>query len=190
MKERLEIEHKIEKLSRATQGESLRSRVLIWTAQIDDHLAEMIKRFLKPPRKSDDDELFRPLAPLESFSARISAAYRLGLIADYDAKAFDMLRKIRNFCAHRVESFFMDKDPIKSWMKEFVEFTCHDPSRWETIGGILCPSTDDDCFAACCLTHLFSLELTLLKLEPTQDKFVHDFLGWNKKNEEDAQPAH
>src|SRR5215216_1518415 len=81
------------------QRESDRGCALIVASWVDDALTDFLKAYLVQDAKIIDD-LFRPMGPLGSFSAKISMAYLRGLI---DRTMFDNLntiREVRNDFAH------------------------------------------------------------------------------------------
>lgn len=169
----------------AAEGESVRSKVILFATQIDECLKALLRKQFKPMRakREKDDELFRTFAPLGSFAARIATAYRLGLVSRAEADAFDVLREIRNDCAHKIVAFRFEDSPYKEGIARFVELTCSDTSRAVFLGGLACPQTDEDCLIWCCITHIIYLHKTLEKITPAQDVFVTDLLGWNKSGQ-------
>jgi hypothetical protein len=66
---------RVQEVFDALKTESQRGKILILAAHVDDVLAQMLKRFLKPPRKKEE-KLFSVMGPLGSFAARIEMAYR------------------------------------------------------------------------------------------------------------------
>jgi hypothetical protein len=88
--------------------ESARGEVLISATMLDDLLAQSIKA-----RLLDHDDATNLLdgfnAPLGTFSARILAAFALGIISEREYKDLDTLRKIRNKFAHNVHVSFEDQ---------------------------------------------------------------------------------
>jgi DNA-binding MltR family transcriptional regulator len=165
------IQKRVEDLVKALSEESMRGKILILTTQIDDLLQEMLKRVLKPARRKNDDELFRPLGPLDSFSSRVAMAYRLGLICESDADALDLLRKIRNDCAHTKTPFSLETEPHLGRFLEFTKLTCQKDYLFLCIGGVICPQTTEDWVIMVCICHIVYMEATLEKLEQTPDKF-------------------
>src|SRR4030095_2021211 len=91
----------VERLLKAAEGESHRAKIILFATQIDETLKDLLTKFWKPQRakKERDDEMFLTCAPLSTFAGRISMAYRLGLISQDDAEAFDILSGIRTDCA-------------------------------------------------------------------------------------------
>lgn len=80
-----------------------RSSVIVSAAYVDELLEYLIKCFLTfTPNEKEDNELFLGYGPLSSFSSKILLSYRLGLISDYEYKALQVIRKIRNAFAHDI----------------------------------------------------------------------------------------
>ena len=84
-------------LQLATEGE--RAAVVMGAARIDFGLEKLLKTVMRHD-SGGTDNLFDPDRPLGTFSAKISLAYRLGLVNDNFERALQMLRKIRNDFAH------------------------------------------------------------------------------------------
>ena len=118
-----------ENLQKATEGESPRAKIILFATQIDEALRELLVKFLKPPRRANEDDLLGRFRALSSFSARIALAYRVGLISKDDAEAFDILRGIRNDCAHKIVEFSLGKPPYSNHLKRFASLTTQDPCR-------------------------------------------------------------
>lgn len=76
-----------------------RGAVLLGAARLDYALERLLKAVMHP-HVGGDDNLFDPDRPLGTFSAKISLAYRLGLIEKPVENALQMIRKVRNDFAH------------------------------------------------------------------------------------------
>ena len=112
-----------EKIEKAVEGESPRAKIILFATQIDEMLQELLIKFLKPPRRAKretEDELLGKFKPLSSFNARIALAFRVGLISKDDAEAFDILRDIRNDCAHKIFEFSLSKPPHSDLLRRFT----------------------------------------------------------------------
>ena len=80
-----------------------RGAVLVGVARVDAALERLLQAVLLPsPGRSDS--LFQTDRPLGSFGARISLAYRLGLIETPVERALHTLRRVRNAFAHSSDS--------------------------------------------------------------------------------------
>ena len=51
-------------------------------------------------------------APLGTFATRISAAFAMGLIYDFEFRECERLRKVRNYFAHTIDASFKDEKII------------------------------------------------------------------------------
>ena len=87
--------------------ESDRAAVILGAAKIDSILAQILDRYMLPSLSSND-ELLDGDSPLATYSARINACYRLGLIDPHFAKALHLTRKIRNSFAHEVSGVSLE----------------------------------------------------------------------------------
>jgi hypothetical protein len=87
-------------LATAVNNETDRGAVIIVATLLDDLLATHLQNKMVKLNSEEEDKLFGPDRPLGSFSARIRMAYALGIIDRPAAKKLDILREIRNACAH------------------------------------------------------------------------------------------
>jgi hypothetical protein len=87
-----------------------RTAIIVATSMLEMQLEDLLKAFLQPPRKQDD-ELFRPERPLSTFSAKISLSYRLGVLDSTVCALLDGIRKIRNDFAHDIFSRSLNDPP-------------------------------------------------------------------------------
>ena len=101
---------------------SVRPLIIIGVAKIEQLLLGMLNTFLLPKRvkAKEQDELLEGDTPLGTFSARIKICHRLGLIDETLCATLELLRKIRNLCAHSV-SFDHTKSPVREHLTEFKD---------------------------------------------------------------------
>ena len=86
-----------------------RACAVIAAVTLDDSLKVILQKHLLPARKPKEDGLLGRSGVVDTFSARIELAFRLGLITDKVKDALDDLRDIRNLAAHRARfSFSID----------------------------------------------------------------------------------
>lgn len=91
--------------------ESSRGMVLVSSALLDEHLAECIRARIVDSR--DVDRLTDSFnAPLGTFSARILAAYALGILSEDEFHDLEIVRKVRNEFAHQITTGF-DNQSVK-----------------------------------------------------------------------------
>jgi hypothetical protein len=125
-------------MAESLQKESDRGCVLVVGALLENVLEEHITARLIPKANKDDELMSRSNnSPINSFSAKINLAYRVGLIAANERKIYHQLRELRNVCAHQIEQQDFDKlhfrDRIKNIMRE-SDFV------WETLMKKVTPS--------------------------------------------------
>jgi len=89
-----------EVLGDVVMAETDRGAVILLTTAIEDILARRLRKEMVDLSADEDARMFGPDAPLGSFSARIRLAYALGLIDRPVARMCDLLREMRNACAH------------------------------------------------------------------------------------------
>jgi len=87
--------------------ETDRAAVLLGAAKLDELLLGVLMQFLIP-NPSSKDEFLEPDGPLSTFSARIHAIYRLGIIDNDFARSLHLIRKIRNDFAHEIAGAKLD----------------------------------------------------------------------------------
>ena len=178
----------VERLMKAAEGESQRAKIILFATQIDETLRELLTKFLKPHRakKEKDDEMFRAFAPLSTFASRIALAYRLGLISKDDADAFDILRDIRNDCAHKIFEFALTKPPHSEHLQRFATLTAQDPTRAFMLAALACPKTDEECFIYCCIVHVLYLHEATARIAQCPDVFAKDLVRIKRQFDERA----
>lgn len=96
--------------------ESDRGAVLISATRLEEklellHRAHIAQKVADP--KKVLEELFRPYAPLSSFSAKIQLAFAYGLIEAEDYADLNVLRKIRNDAAHTSVEFSLETNEMR-----------------------------------------------------------------------------
>lgn len=91
--------------------ETERGAALAAAAMIDDQLGKIIDAFLIP-NKGSQALLSGFNAPLGSFSARIAAAYGMGLISEAEYRECELIRKVRNEFAHQIKVSFAKEKVI------------------------------------------------------------------------------
>jgi DNA-binding MltR family transcriptional regulator len=91
-----------------------RTMVIVGSSRIDTLLCDILCSYLLPKRAKakDNDELLEGDRPLSTFSSRIKLCYRLGIIDDSFCDALEILRALRNDCAHAV-TFDAAKSPAR-----------------------------------------------------------------------------
>jgi hypothetical protein len=95
------------------QGETDRGAALVGAALIDLRLSDTLRAFMVSASAAAD-LLDGGTAALGPFSARIKAAFALGLIDDHERGECDLIRKIRNEFAHRSHGVTFEDSRIAS----------------------------------------------------------------------------
>ena len=90
---------------------TMRGLLLICASNVDWMLGLLLRAFLVDDIKIVDQMLTND-GPLASFSARIKAAYCLGLISKPSHDKIHLLRSMRNDAAHNVESIAHVEDRV------------------------------------------------------------------------------
>jgi DNA-binding MltR family transcriptional regulator len=85
------------------KNETDRACVILCGAKIDFLLQQILARYLLPNTGSSD-ELLDSDKPLGTFSSKIHACYRLGIIDSEFARALNIFRKMRNIFAHEMSN--------------------------------------------------------------------------------------
>jgi hypothetical protein len=104
-------DYELTQVFNAVNNESDRSAVVVAASHLSELLRRLIERRLLENRGTRD-LLGGPAAPLQSFSARSSAAFALGLITEDEFRMLNIVRRIRNGFAHDARASFRDKDLV------------------------------------------------------------------------------
>jgi hypothetical protein len=96
------------------EGESDRAAAVLAGAYLDDGLAKLLQMRLIGSKRFKD-ELLGQDRPLGTFSARIKAAYAVGVVSDSGYHDLELIRKIRNTAAHHLVGFSFERAEIVSW---------------------------------------------------------------------------
>lgn len=89
-------------------------------AVLDDKLKSLLLGYLLPPSNRKDDRLLGRNGSINSFSARIQLAHRLGLVSEEVREALDWLRDVRNDAAHQ-QDFHFDQNENKDRIKNIAD---------------------------------------------------------------------
>jgi hypothetical protein len=164
--------------------ESDRACVVLCAAKMDSLLGQILAKFLVPNAGSQD-ELLGAERALGTFSSRIHAAYRLGLIEADLARALHLIRKIRNDFAHDVAGTSFDhgthKDRIRELVAPLTQFTEFHDMKKQNFGSK--PDTAG-CFYVAASTVLARLEVVFHELTPLTSGQARSLIveGWSKND--------
>lgn len=100
-----------------------RPLIIVGASKVDQLLFEILNLYLLPKlvKAKEQDELLEGDAPLATFSARIKACYRLGLIDEKLYIALEKVRKLRNPCAHWI-AVNISKSPIREYVADLRRY--------------------------------------------------------------------
>jgi hypothetical protein len=119
----------------AIGGEDARAAVLVAQAMIEHQLERVLKANLRQPEsKTEEEVLFSDNGLMGSFSEKIWGAYFMKLIGPKTRLDFDLIRKMRNECAHNMNPVDLTEDPLRAYLhglrppaKHDQEFTSRGP---------------------------------------------------------------
>lgn len=93
------------RLQAELRAESPRGIVLVSAAMLEEALRELMLAHLVPNSSTSDPLFDGPMSPFGSFSAKIDAAHRLGLLSHQFCRDLHIIRRIRNEVAHEPKGF-------------------------------------------------------------------------------------
>jgi hypothetical protein len=162
----VELIEEFEEFINQFMEESDRAAVILGASKLEDLLGRLLSRYMVAGY-TDDDPLLKKDGPLGTFSSRIYAAYRLGLIDTEFAKVLHLVRKIRNEFAHEVKDSRLNASPHKERIRELTLFFQHTSlfeevkaSYFSEISG---PPAN---FYAALAILIMRLETIIIKIEP------------------------
>jgi hypothetical protein len=126
--------------------ESDRAVAVLAPAYADALLEDLLRAFLVAGKSADT--LLAVDGALGTFSSRIEVAHALGLIRDATHHDLELLRRIRNDFAHRVDLHSLEEEPAQNRTREFAGFQRWDPppneptSRGRFLFGTFCVVND------------------------------------------------
>jgi len=106
-------------LAKEFAKETDRACVIIAAARADSLLSQILAKHLIPNTASQDELLDSDRA-LGTFSARIQAVFRLGLMDANLTRALQLLRKMRNAFAHESSTANLDQAPHRDRVREII----------------------------------------------------------------------
>jgi hypothetical protein len=106
-------------LLRGMLAEGERASVVVGAARLDLALERLLKWYLLH-HPGGSDNLFDPDRPLGTFSAKISLAFRLGLIDREVELSLQLVRKVRNDFAHSATIATLSESSHASRVRELA----------------------------------------------------------------------
>jgi DNA-binding MltR family transcriptional regulator len=119
------------------QQESDRGCVIFGAAMLEEELESLLRACCRTDPstvKAVIDPLFRGYAPLSTFAAKIQVSYALGFISKDLYKALDLVRKLRNDCAHEKAAVSFQSAKYEMRLRAIV--ACHaesSPRAWRSF---------------------------------------------------------
>lgn len=110
-KSNIDPEH-IARVFQAAHAESDRAASLLVAALCDDILGSMFKSHLRLPKKRAVEDMLRPSGLLGTADSRMKMAAALGWITPQTYADIDLIRKIRNIFAHKIDASSFDHPSI------------------------------------------------------------------------------
>jgi hypothetical protein len=114
-------------------GESDRAVVILLSSVLDDMLAHLLRANLSfSPDQPQMEHIFRFEGPLGTFSARAEIAYLFGLIDEATKEQLDVLREMRNACAHSKQKIDFGISELAAVAKRLVRQHRGPPLKLDT----------------------------------------------------------
>jgi DNA-binding MltR family transcriptional regulator len=165
-------------LEKEFRTESDRGAALVAAAMLDDALRELLGKHLVKPDNKDRDLLGRS-KPLGTFSARIDAAFQVGLVSAYLARDLHLIRQIRNEFAHHPLECTFQSARVVDWVKVLERASDYNRRKPETRASVGPPGTRWD-FLGMVGWILYNLHLDvqeLPRLQPRGPEF--GYIDWD-----------
>jgi len=179
-----------EKFVNEFKNESDRAAVILGAVKLDQLLYQILQRKLLPA-PSSRDELLDSESALGTFSARINACYRLGLIDAYYTRSLHMIRKIRNSFAHEIDGCSLQSGSHRDRIRDleaplgrYVEYCDFKKQYFKNETG---PSESFRSVLAIMVGRLQILADHTIVIEQHESKYMPMFLigiSWHEVNKE------
>ena len=104
-----------------TQKCGERATAILSAAILDDAIGSLLKCTLLPCATNKDPLFDSAYAPLETFSAKVDLAVRMGLITAGVARSLHLIRKIRNEFAHNISGCSFNHASVRSRVWEITK---------------------------------------------------------------------
>ena len=98
------------RISRSFRSESDRSAAILAASLLEDQLRTLLQKLLVSDTHTA--KMFDTYGPLSTLSARCEIAYLMAIIPKDIRDDIDIVRKIRNLFAHRIEDVSFDTPPV------------------------------------------------------------------------------
>ncbi len=166
------------------EKESDRACVIISATMLDEALETILRGFLSPSSSSGDELLDGPQAPLQTFSSRIHACLRLGLISSRLTRDLHLIRKIRNHFAHNIIGCSFETQEVRNRIRDLVRSV----NILQSIESIRSnfpdgPKGDFELAVSHVLGHLLVIAEQIQHIRPRDDENIYDIEFWESASE-------
>lgn len=103
----------------SVKTESDRATALIYAANLDNRLKELLTAYFVDVGKDFTKSVYEGNGPLGTFSSKISLAYMSGLLSGPENHDLSLIRKIRNHFAHEEHGWDFSRQEIQGRCKSF-----------------------------------------------------------------------
>lgn len=118
------------------KNESDRAVVTIFGSILEDELDSLLRKQMVPLSDDDDRRIFGFDGVAGSFSRRILLAYALGLIDSRDRRILDIVREMRNACAHSRAEISFQTPELRDVLYLIVPESMQDETSPEQLKGM------------------------------------------------------
>ena len=101
------------------KNESDRAKLILIVSWIDYFLHAKIQNEFSKGNKKARKELFSANGPFTTFSSKLNLAFCAGWIDSDVFYDIQIIRKLRNDCAHSIENISLDEEKIRNKIEEF-----------------------------------------------------------------------
>lgn len=123
-------------LADTIENETDRGCVILLSTAIEDVLKSRILENMVEINADETERLFGPDAPLGSFSAKIKIGRALGIIDRDIARMCDVLRDMRNACAHSGRGISFDDKVLRDALAVLMAFTTDEELDYDNAVGV------------------------------------------------------
>ncbi len=127
-----EMAKEINALVLGLMKEGERAAVVVGAARLELAVERLLTRSMQP-HPGGSDSLFDPDRPLGTFSAKISLAFRLGLLDTKVESSLQLVRRIRNDFAHSVGAASLADSSHSNRLRELTERCRENNSHYGTV---------------------------------------------------------
>ncbi|MCF8534165.1 MAG: MltR family transcriptional regulator [Reyranella sp.] len=101
-------------------GRTDRVAAIVGGSMTEVNVEGVLRRYLRPLSKGEEDALFTGIGPLSTFSNKARIAYVMGLLSDEEYRNISYVREIRNVFAHGTRPLRFRTPEIAAACKLFV----------------------------------------------------------------------